>query len=239
MKKLLLSTLLAMGAMAPMAAQELAIQFEGENVENGGTVIYREYTAETFESIPGYTIWTVDPELYLVAGKQEPITIHAYSDISFQLCAGGDCVRKSDITKSVENFVAGVPLNLLLDWQTETYEGNEIEIPDMTIHIEVWYDDDPENVYRITLMMGGITAAGVESIGASQNSVVFNGNSLNYDVNGISQLSLYSLSGKTVMNKTVSGNGAVSLDGLTKGVYLYRLTGKNGKAVKAAKIIIK
>lgn len=240
MKKLLLATFLAAGAMAPMSAQVLTVQFEGEDVENGGTVVYRGYTPSEFEDIPGYIIWTVDPELHLVASEQDPITIHASSDTSFQLCAGGQCQRGTDITKSVENFVVGVPLNLQLDWETESFGEDEIEIPEIKIDIELWYDANPNNVYSITLIMGGVNAsAGVESIGSSLNSVVFNGKSLSYDVNGASQLSVYSLSGKTIMNKTVSGNGSLSLEGLSKGVYMYRLTGKNGKAIKAAKIIIK
>ena len=240
MKKLLLSTLLFAGGMIPMAAQGLAIQFEGKNVENGGTVVYKGYTVQTFESMPGYTIWTVDPELFLVSETDDLITVHASSDINFQLCAGGNCVRGNDITKNVENLEAGKPLNLQLDWETETFEGDQVEIPEIKVAIEVWYDAEPENVYSITLIMGGVTAnAGVESLGATLNSVVFNGNTLSYDVNGVSQLSLYSLSGKTVMNKAVSGNGSLNLDSLAKGVYIYRLTGKNGKTVKSAKIIIK
>ena len=176
----------------------------------------------------------------MVAEEESPVTIHASSDTAFQLCAGGNCVRNKDITKSVENFEANVPLNLQLDWDTETFGEDEIEIPEIKIEIELWYDENPDDVYSITLIMGGVNAsAGVESIGSTLNSVVFKGNSLSYDVNGASQLSVYSLSGKTVINKSVSGNGSVSLEGLSKGVYMYRLTGKNGKTVKAAKIIIK
>ena len=238
MKKLLLAAILATGAAVPMAAAEFSVLFEGEPIENGSTIEYDGFDVEVMDmSEYGYGIfysWKVDPELYLVSDEVAPMTIHAQSltGVEFQLCAGGLCLKNTVITKAVENLKADVPLNLQLDWATNTQDISEIDIPAMEILVDVYYTSNPSSALTFTLKMGGFKAAGVDSVVSNENEVVLKGRDLYYDVAGTSQLSVYSLSGKTVLNKTVSGNGSVSLEGLSKGVYLYRLSGKTNKTSK-------
>lgn len=241
MKKLLLATLLAAGGMIPMSAGEFSVLFENEPIENGSTVVFEGYSLD-IQEYPGFDMkfytWTVDPELYLVSDSADPMTIHAKSlnGVDFQLCAGGTCMRGTDITKPVEALKADTPLNLQLDWTKSVIDEPEIEIPAMEIAVEIYYTSNPSDVFSFTLKMGGFKAAGVDSVGADDVNVVLKGNALYYDLPSASQISVYSLSGKTVLNKTVSGNGSLSLDGLSKGVYLYRVSGKSNKS---AKFIIK
>lgn len=240
MKKLLLSAILAVGTLVPMGAQNLMITSFGEEIPNGSTYKYSGYVWEEYD--PGfYSVLTVNPELYLTSDVDATVTIHTLSEIPVGICAGGLCVRGKDITKDNVKVTAGAPLNLIFDWEEEFYgDTSTYEIPLITTSIEVWYNDNPANKYVITVEMGGVNAsAGVEGIEVCADSVVFHGNSLSYDLAQASQLSLYSLSGKTVLTRGVSGSGSVSLDGLSKGIYLYRLTGKNGKVIKTSKIIIK
>ena len=241
MKKLLLATLLAAGGMIPMSAGEFSVLFENEPIENGSTVVFDGYSLEVME-YPGmdikYYVWTVDPELYLVSDTADPMTIHAkdLNGVKFKLCAGGLCQQGDNITKPVENIVPNQPLNLQLDWEENGIDLSEIEIPAMEIAVEIYYTSNPTEVFSFTLKMGGFNPAGVDSVGADDVNIVFKGNALYYDLPSASQISVYSLSGKTVLSKTVSGNGSLSLDGLSKGVYLYRVSGKSNKS---AKFIIK
>ena len=237
MKKLLLSSLLLAGGLLSASAQDLYVLFEGEAVENGGVVNFEGYTATPDADFPEWVTWKVDPELYMVAGEQSAITIKAVANTSIQLCAGGNCINGTEITKPVEKFTANEPLNLQLDWETTTYDGTtEYSIPAIQVEVSMWYDADPTNVYSFTVNMGGMEAAGVEELLSAGSLVSFSNNTLNYDLPGASQITIYSLSGKTVMNKSIAGNGSLNLGNLSKGIYLYKIS---GKANKTAKIVIR
>ena len=240
MKKLLLSTLLVAGAMMPMAAQDLYFEYNGEKLTNGQTLVITEspvlkpYGSEQTKLIfePKINLVVVEDALFSIQGTSEEFPI--------QLCIGTDCRQGNNILKEeIENNWVNEPQDLLFECVLTEDNADVYEIPVIEALIEVWYSETPEEVVTLNVQMGGMSVnAGVESIGAALNSVKVNGRELIYDVNGTSQLSLYSLSGKTVINKTVAGNGAISLEGLAKGVYLYRLT-NNGKSVKSAKIIVR
>lgn len=244
MKKLLLTMLIGAGCLIPVSAKQLAIQYEGELVPNGATIDFKGgevlHAADMDDPLiqeyfPNAIKIVVDPELYLVSDVEEPITIETQGDHPYQLCAGGSCENGTRITKQVENLKANVPLNLQLEMEELSYEGDPIEIPLTNIVINIYYNNDKSNVYTVKLKMGGISS-GVEGIEADNAVVKFNGKALEYVVDGASQINVYSLSGKTVISRNVSGSGAISLEGLSKGVYLYRVSGKTNKA---SKIIIR
>lgn len=240
MKKLLLATLLAAGALLPTTAQDLYLTYKGQPVPDGGTVVYEGYKAVTFEDIPGMTLWTVDPELYIVSTSDASVTAEVTSNISVQLCTSlngeaGECIRGTELKKSPITLQANDPRNLLLDQEFRSFGQEDYEIPQFDIVVKLWNNSTPSEVYSINLKMGGFTA-GVEELGGEGNMIEFKGNSLSYDLPAGSQISLYSLSGKTVLTQNVAGSGSINLDGLAKGVYIYRVS---GKYPKAAKIIIK
>lgn len=239
MKKLLLAVLLAAGGMIQMTAQEIYfMNQDGDNL-NGTTYVFED--VEIYPYSPDKTGILIDPKLYIYSDTDIKVNIQAKANVNVNLCAGGQCESGLQPIKENVELKAGQALSLNFDYDVnvtnEEYEST-YQIPAIEAVLSAWPVADPSAVVSVTVKMGDV-GAGVESIAMNQNSVIFNGNSLNYDVTGASQLSVYSLSGKTVLNKAVAGNGSLSLDGLSKGIYLYRLTNKNGQAVKSAKIIIK
>ena len=234
MKKFLLASF-AMAAMFTANADNLAIMFQGETLPNNSSIIFDEPIVEDYGQFISVTL---DPELYIVSDVDAMVTVHVKSNYDIQLCTAengqeGVCETDTDITKSEVTLKAGVPLNLLLEAVITSIDGTYPEVPDYKIEVTAWYNDDPSNVYKLNLEMED--PAAVESISAN-NAVTFNGKSLNYDLPSASQISIFSLSGKTVVNSTVSGTGSINLGHLAKGVYLYRVSGKNPKT---AKIIIR
>lgn len=238
MKKLLLTSFLFLGAAASMSAQDFYVEFQGNPVENGSVVDFtKQYEVIKYDDKPTWATWKVDPELYLVASTDAALMISTDSNVPISLCAGGNCINGDKLEKPIENIIADEPLNLRLDWETDTYDGaTEYQIPEINVVVKIWPEADPTEVYSFTLNMGGVLAAGVEELLGTGNEVVLSGNTLYYDLAGASELNVYSLSGRVVLNKTVSGNGNISLSNLPKGVYLYKLS---GKVNKAAKIIIR
>lgn len=237
MRKFLLSGALLIGAMATVSAQELAFQKDGVSFENGATLEYGE--VEIDDEIPGVFYIVIDPQLYLVSDVDATVTVTctSVSGPAVQLCAGGDCVTTNQQNPIVKNDVtlkAGTPLDLKFDYNGEVV-GTTYEIPDIVAVLEAWYNDDPTNKVTLNVHMGDLDA-GVESLSLGDASVVLNGRQLDYNVANASQLDVYSLSGETLLSKSVSGNGSISLDALSNGVYLYRLSGKSSKS---GKIIIR
>lgn len=229
MKKLLLSIALIGSATLAGSAKELTFQYEGNNLENGATVIYNEM--EILDDIPGYALVMIEPNIFIVSDVDaNNVSVRATANESIGLCAGGKCENGTDVTKSPVTLAANVPLNIQLDAQLEFTDGAPVVVPFYQVTVEAWYNDDPDNKVTLNVQMGDI--AGVESIAAGQNIVNINGKNLNYDVTGNSHITVYSLSGKTLVNKNVAGSGSISLGNLPKGVYVYRVKGKTSKSGK-------
>lgn len=103
MKKLLLLSALAMGAMMSQAAT-FTVSVKGENVENGATVNFDEVDFNEFSNeVPGYgtvttTLYQIDPEIYASASEATnvDITVENLSEnddwTSLQYCWPSDCI---------------------------------------------------------------------------------------------------------------------------------------------------
>lgn len=231
MKKLLLSLALLGGAV--MAGNAQTLQFldeEGNPIANGAT-----FTYEGMEQFGNMII--VDPGLSIMSTEDDLITVQStrIQGGTYQLCAGGDCVTSKPednpvITKNNIDVNEGkiIPLNMEAILQDITIE----EVPYYEILLEAWSEIDPENKTSITVKMGDLEKAAVKSIQANGNEINVIGKVLNYNVNSSASLNIYSLSGKTVASRNIAGSGSLNLGNLPKGVYIYKVSGKNAKSGK-------
>lgn len=235
MKKTLLLAVLAAGATMGLNAQTLAFQYEGENLENGASIVYKGYSEETL-GLEGFIRIECNPEIHIVSTTDALVTVNVKSNLEVGLCAGGDCIKGTDLTKNQVSLTANKPLDLQFDYLYNDYEydGGSIDIPAIDAVITAWYNEDPNNVIVLNVRMGGF--AGVDSVISGTDAIKVAGRNLNYDLAKESTISLYSLSGKTLMNKTVAGTGSINLGNLPAGVYVYRV---NGGTPKAGKFVIK
>lgn len=229
MKKILLSIALLGGLFMTGNAKELTFIYNDAPVANGGVVEFFDY-----ETYPGEIF--INPEIYLESDIDATVTLKSVANYPVQICIGGQCEADEYVYKDDLNFKGGVPQDVLLDCSLYG-DVDEIVIPSIEVQLEAWYNDDPSTVYSITVKMGDWAA--IKSISGDSSKVNFDGRNLNYDLGSASTISLYSLSGKTILSKNVAGSGSINLNGLSKGVYLYRIAGKNGKTVKSSKIIVK
>lgn len=242
MKKFLLSAALFSSAILAGYAQTLSFLDKDNNViENGSTYVFEGSeiwgTVEDGKAV-GFAMLVINPELSIVSTTDAMVTVRTSSrnDSPYQLCAGGECVISTMvgpvITKDKVNLTADKIQSLELDANIQFMDGEEVITPYYDILVEAWYNDNPNNKISFTLHMGNLNDAGVEGISALGTSVSVIGKSLKYDVVGNSTLSVYSLSGKTLVSKNIAGTGNISLANLPKGVYVYKLSGKNGKSGK-------
>lgn len=239
MKKFLLSAALISSAILVGNAQTLTFLDMDQNpIANGGTYTFEGWEPE--DVVDGqfaeYASVIINPDLYVVSSEDDVITVQATSltGAAFQLCTTNPCVYSSPenltLTKDDVDVLEDVPLSLKLE-SIYTYLDEVVDIPYIEILIEAWSNSEPENKISMTLKMGNLDKAGVEKIASQGNVVKILGKTLTYDVTGNSAINIYSLSGKTVVSRNVSGNGSINLGNLPKGVYVYKVAGKTGKFI--------
>lgn len=233
MKRILLGMMLLAGATAGANAELVFVQ-DGNYYYDGDVINYDGFQyvdlKDKDNNPTGMYQFKVDPEIHLISTETLTCSVQTQANMDIQLCAGGNCVTGDNITKENVALTADVPLNLQLEWIAPGINfGEDIPVPAITVRLRAWTASES---ITVTVNMGGFTA-GVESITANTNNLVrVNGKTLNYDLSGSSQLAIYSLSGKTVVNKSVAGSGSVNLNHLTPGVYLYKVSGPNAKSGK-------
>ena len=233
MKKLLLTAALLGGAF--IANAQLSFVYNGEVVPNGATIEY--YTYDQFPVTNTLDQISFAPIIYLQSASAANVNVSWNATESIDICIGGGCVSGKVNEKSNLPFKAGEQQDLLLEYWLETNSGATPVIPQCSATIKAAYADGSGEVV-ITVVMGGENSvnAGVNSVSADVNKISVSGKSLKYTVDKASKLSVFSLSGRTVIERQVSGTGSISLENLPGGVYLYRL---NGNKVKAGKFVIK
>ena len=236
MKKILLFLMFAAGMMTSVSAATLSFQYQGETVPQNGSVVFEGYERYPYSSTKEELF--MEPKIYIVSDVADKVNIKVEANSTVQLCIGGQCEAGTELLKQGISLGANTPEDLLLDGSIVVDKGAEADLPVIEVSIQAWYTNDPDNVVSMTLKMGGVNA-GVESLAADQNYITLKEGSIVYDLNAAAQLGVYSLSGKSVVNQTVSGAGSISLQGLSRGVYVYRLAGKNGKTIKADKFVIR
>lgn len=227
MRKFLLSALLIGSTLLAANAQGLTFVYEGEELPNNATIEVKgwEWLGGIEETMP-----VIKPEVYLKSEVNSTVTIEANSNEEVQICIGDLCQSNTQFNIADLAFEAGVERSVELDYFLFTM-GSDISFPSITVNIKAYDQNDPAISASVTIKMGG-DLAGVEGITADGNNISVDGGKLNYVVDSASELTLYSLSGKTLVNRTVVGDGSIDLTSYPSGVYLYRLTGKNKKAGK-------
>lgn len=226
MKKLLLSAMLLAGGIGFSNAQ-LSFIFDGVEVPSGSTVEFYEY--ETYPYGKNKTEIFIKPDLFLNSAKKGNVNINTSSNYDVQVCIGGLCEASQSVVKTNIPFEANVPQDMLIDCSIYVDNDQEIVVPEIKVQINASYSDGSSPV-NLTLLMG--SNAGVEGVTVDANKVVTSGKTLYYTVDKLSNLSVYSLSGRTVVNREVSGKGSISLENLPAGIYIYRIAGgKSGKFV--------
>lgn len=235
MKKFLLLSMFAAGVLS-VSANSLSFQYEGETVPQNGTVTFEGYQRNPYSSTKEEIF--MNPEIFILSDTDAKVNIKVQANNTVQFCIGGQCEMNTEILKEGIQLQANKPEDLQLDSSVVVEKDADVDIPVIEVKIEAWYANDPANVVSMTLKMGGMNT-GVEELTALQDNVNISGNYLVYDINGNALIDIYTLTGKQVIKENVSGSGSVSLLDLNKGIYVYRVSGKNGKNIRADKFIIK
>lgn len=223
------TTLLALSLAGSATAMELTFYIGDKAVTNEATEYFSGIEKEDYGD---YFEVKMDPKLSLGTDTYSSairITAECTSGQSIQMCAGGQCEGGKTVVKDGVRIQAGEKLNLRFDYVGELDNGDPI--PTVTTHFEAVVPEYPETRREFVLVMSE-TGAGVADIDANGgDTVALTQVGLYYNLAAPSDATLYDICGKCVVNTKVSGEGVLSLAGLHKGIYIYRIASKTGKII--------
>lgn len=224
MKKIFTSFICLAAALVASAQNFTVTGIDGVTY-NDGDVVNIGYTTGQF---PGKR-W--DPELKVNVleytsslTKRSVFTVTAYTDAVniVQFCGlDGNCLTLagSPITKSGsyaadESFLLGIDIN------------NRVFSKPITVSVSI---TDTKETINLTINFLTTEQASIDAPEVAAPALTLNGHTLIYNVDSPTNLTLYNISGRMVMNRNVNNSGTISLDGFHAGVYVYRLGTLTGK----------
>ncbi len=222
MKKLytLLLALLAVGAVS---ARELTFYQGNTPVAPGSTVYFADYEVNDIGG--GHKEVIMHPNLFIgsdIFTNTVSVTATCTSGQEIGLCIGGACQAAASVTQSDITLRANNPIDVQYKWNNYDLAPGE-EIPTITSTITAVDTKHPETEVTITVVMGP-NASGINEI-QKDKAVTWTPQGLEYNINGVANISIYSITGTQVMAVKADGRGSVSTHSLRPGIYIYNVQG--------------
>ncbi len=224
MKKIF-TTLATALLCASASFAEIAVSYSGNNVEFGDAI---ELTAADFEEVIPGILFETGVEIN-VTSDVAPVSVDAsFNFEGFQVClADGTCfipeeagAGKWTVHGEISKTEGALQIHISLNGATLPEEEGEMELL-----LQNSLDDLYACYIKFNTKSGSVSDLGT-GVKAS-----YAGNVLSYSLNAPTKLSVYSITGATVLDSTINGNGTVDFSALPKGVYIYTLAGKASKVL--------
>lgn len=138
-----------------MNAKTITFSYDGEIVPNNGTVFYPLENAELDKSIPGLIFVRDHSSFFLETDSDEPFSLRLTSNEDIELFAMGDCISGKNIIMDNNSFTPYQPVKFEISKNFMFETGEILDIPAITIKIEAWYNDNPNEITNITINFEG------------------------------------------------------------------------------------
>ena len=231
MKKIFTS-IFCLGAVMASSAQNFTVSGVGGTTYNDGDVANVGYTPS---ERPGRYDW--DPELRVTVEnatsmlKTSTFTVTATANTPniVQFCGdsandfGGECKM---ITENPTSHTGTVSVNTTFSLGLDILAASEIITEPICVNLTI---TDGVQTTNLTINFLTTEQAGISAPTVTEAALKISGRTLTYNVESRTNLTLYNISGRAVINRHVNNAGTISLDGLHSGVYVYRLGEMTGK----------
>lgn len=226
MKKFYTMALMALVVTAPLLARELKFFNGTTELEQGATVESSEYTVEAIGN--GMVEVTFAPELFLwsdIFTNSVTLTANCVSGQLIQFCPGGECVTGTTVTKDNITVQRDQKLPLLYEYIGEL--GETEDVPDVVTELEAVDSRHTDVKADVTIVMRSKSAVSEIFMNNSNFKAVKGG--INYKFDGMTAVSLFTISGEKVYEKAMKGAGTINTTALPAGVYVYKIGKQTGK----------
>lgn len=222
MKKFLL-LLAAAAVYCSAGAVELTFWLGSQKIAPGQTVQFNDITVETYDS---WKEVAMKPDLYISSDsylEAVKITADCTSGQMIQMCCGKNCTAGVSVTKDDLTLTGSQKLALQFDYINNDMDLDQA-IPTVVTVFEAEDGNYPDSKVTFVLEMNKQSAA--LSVIEANSAVKAVAGGLSYKAAEAGMLSVYSITGMTVFNANVSGEGTVKLP---RGLYVYSFGGRTGK----------
>lgn len=220
-----LSAALLIGAFASQAT--ITATVNGKPIEHGSTI---EINADDFINTPiaGMNFYSAELNIKIVTNAA-PVKVNLSCDVqnTIQFCTSSNCVS---LSPDGDHF-SGTTTIKEKECDIDVHARFDVvpELPDFKGVMEVILTDDSMDVLGFYIDVN-TKRAGISNIDATPVAS-FRNNVLSYNLQAPATLAVYSITGASVINRTVSGNGTVDFSTLPRGIYIYTLGGKATKVL--------
>ena len=238
MKKIF-TLLAAMVCSFASFAQDLQLETkDGQVIENGSTVTIHGEMEDMM-------IWgQFNSNLHVRNLTEKNQGVYATMKVisgSSQICWGGSCVpvmAGNSHTTGMGVVSANSSSSLLIE--TLVMDADFMNaIVTCTIEITVWTDKNPDEKISATVTYTNDPVLGIENTEVASPVVYAKDNVLYCNAVANAQLQVYNVAGHLCKNIRLNSEAeSLSLEGMTKGVYIYRVLG-TGKPAVSGKFLVK
>lgn len=233
MKKIF--TLLS-AAIAAFGVQASAFElYFGDTPVEDGQTYETQYSVEKLEQ-GNFSMYIVNQPsnlfLHGTPGEQATVTVELLSGNNVSVCSlDGVCINLPTAQGAASITKTGALKQAVEDAEIHTesqfFSEDFSSLKDVKIKVTASSGSYNATIYvNMTAQM-----ASVKSVVSNDYVKAAGGNILNYSVSAPATLQLYSITGSQAAKYPISGNGALNLSSLPKGVYIYTTGTHSGKLV--------
>lgn len=226
MKKFYTMALMVLMITAPLSARELKFFSGATEVEQGASIESSEYMVEPIGN--GMVELTFAPELSIwsdIFTNSISLTATCITGQIIQFCPGGECVAGTTITKDNITIQRDQKLPLLYEYIAEMDETAEVS--DVVTELEAVDARHTDVKAAMTIVMRSKSAVSEIFMNNSNFRAVKGG--INYNFDGMTAVSLFTISGEKVYEKAIKGAGTINTAALPTGIYVYKIGKQTGK----------
>lgn len=226
MKKIFTSLMILSAALSA-SAQNFTVGTPDGKTYADGDVINLGYTVAG-----GFYIWnpelqvTVNSATSVISGQSAfTVTVSASAPNQVQFCGlDQNCVTiGADPASKTGRYGEGATFPLEVDIKTFANLTAPVE---STITIT-----DTKETVTLTVNFLPTEQAGISETSAAANTLKFSGRTLHFSMESTANFSLYNISGRQVVSRSISGTGSLNLSAFPAGVYVYRCGSLTGKVL--------
>lgn len=216
----------ALAMCSAIQAREFTFKFNGQTVEDGATLYFNDpeevFTGAEYEVLYAPSI-TVQSDGLTQTAK---MTVTSVSGQTVSCCAGGNCVRGTNIVKDLPRISANQAVPLELEYSTVV--ASLADVPQVEVKVEI-VDTKVAGSNKSFTIFFNKDEASVGNVMADGSTVTFSNNTLSYTVSEAARLTVCTTAGVIAYSAEVKGAGSIDLSQLPAGIYVYTLANQSGK----------
>lgn len=209
------------------SAQTFTVSDAAGKIYADGDVVNIGYTfdGECYSWSPEIQV-TVNEETSLFGGSTFSVTATASQAGIVQFCGliDGCTILSSASATHTKTYTKGQTFPLAI----EILDCYDMLTSEVSVDVKI---TDGSETMKLTINFLTTEAAGINETAGMVSKIAFSGRTMTYSLESAEKFTLYNISGRAMVDRTLSGSGSLNFTSYPAGVYVYRLGSKTGKVL--------